>query len=218
MDYDVWALLVHQCIMMLSHAVIMINASCSSNCLTLTHYDVQEWMLSEYTQGMASTALATSILVSGGSSSRVEVVFFYISLYLVSIGCGGFQPNLQSLGADQFDTEGEKATFFTRYLVLNNLGIALGDTVIVYIVTAKGWVFGFSMCTIVGLMGLTLFLCGFPLFRQYKNNGNPYTRALQVIVAAVRKWRLELPSDSSLLYEEEKDHNRQHLKHTDNLR
>ena len=167
---------------------------------------------------MASTALATSILVSGGSSSRVEVVFFYISLYLVSIGCGGFQPNLQSLGADQFDTEGEKTTFFTRYHVLIHLGSALGDTVMVYMVTAQGWVFGFCMCTIVGVMGLTLFLCGFPLFRQYKNQGNPYTRALQVIVAAVRKWRLELPSDSSLLYEEEKDHNRQHLKHTDNLR
>ena len=164
------------------------------------------------------TVLATSILVSGGSSSRVEVVFFYSSLYLISIGCGGYPPNLQSLGADQLDTEGEKSTFFRRYHVLTHLGSALGDTVMVYMVTAKGWVFGFFMCTIAGLMGLSLFLCGFPLFRQYKNNGNPYTRALQVIVAAVRKWRLKLPSDSALLYEEEKGHNRQHLKHTDNLR
>jgi peptide/histidine transporter 3/4 len=172
---------------------------------------------------MALMTLATGVLVSGAASSTVNLAFFFISFYLVSIGCGGFQPNLQSLGADQFDTEGEKAAFFTRYLVLNNLGIALGDTVIVYVVTAKGWVFGFSMCTVVGFMGLASFLCGFPVFRQYKNKGNSYARALKVVVAAARKWHLELPLDSSSLYREEegeeKGHgSRLHVNHTNTFR
>lgn len=167
--------------------------------------------------GMILMTLATTLLVSGDSSKGIQV-FFYLSIYLISIGCGGFQPTLQSLGADQFDAEGDKAAFFTRYLVLNNLGIALGDTVIVYVVTAKGWVFGFCICTAVGAVGLALFLLGFPLFRQYKHKGNPFTRALQVVVAATRKWKVKAPTDCNALYEEGLDEGRIVLKHSDSLR
>eukprot|EP00250_Pteridium_aquilinum_P014367 c21943_g2_i1 orf=111-1673(-) len=170
--------------------------------------------------GSVLMMVATHMVISSGNTAGATRAFFYISIYLLSIGCGAFQPALQSIGADQFDAQGEKATFFTRYLIFNNLGMALADTLVVYVVSAKGWLVGFGLATALGAVGLVLFLSGLPLYRQYKHKGNPYQRALQVLVAAAGKWRVPLPTDCNVLYEEFQDDKdgKTRAKHTDSLR
>lgn len=167
--------------------------------------------------GMILMMVATGMLLSAGNATVGIRSFFYFSIYLLSIGCGAFQPSLQSLGADQFSIEGDKASFFTQYLIYNNGGMALADTLVVYVVSAKGWLIGYGLATVLAAAGLVLFLLGLPFYRQYKHKGNPYQRAVQVLVAAARKWRVPLPADSSFLFEELQE-GRQLAKHTDSLR
>ncbi|MCO5606124.1 hypothetical protein L7F22_060311, partial [Adiantum nelumboides] len=81
--------------------------------------------------GMVLMMIATDVVLTSGKTTRAVRAFFYFSIYLLSIGCGAFQSTLQSLGADQFDADGDKAIFFTRYLILNNMGMALADTLVV---------------------------------------------------------------------------------------
>ncbi|KAF8398841.1 hypothetical protein HHK36_014704 [Tetracentron sinense] len=52
-------------------------------------------------------------------------------------------------------------------------------------------------------MGITIasFFSGTPLYRFQKPRGSPLTRMCQVLVASFRKWNVEVPHDSSLLYE-----------------
>lgn len=171
-------------------------------------------------KGMILMMVATGMVLSTETATGGTRAFFYFSIYLLSIGCGAFQPALQSLGADQFSIEGDKASFFTRYLIFNNMGMALADVLVVYVVSEKGWLFGFGMATVLGIAGLAVFLSGLPFYRQYKHKGNPYQRALQVLVAAARKWRVSLPTDSIALYEEfeEDKERRPRAKHTDSLR
>ncbi|MCO5569269.1 hypothetical protein L7F22_022981 [Adiantum nelumboides] len=170
--------------------------------------------------GMALMMIATNAVLTSGKTTRAVRAFFYFSIYLLSIGCGAFQSTLQSLGADQFDADGDKAIFFTRYLIFNNMGMALADTLVVYVVSAKGWLLGFGLATLFGIVGLVLFVAGIPFYRQYRHKGNPYQRALQVLVAAARNWRVRLPTSSDSLYQEDQDdkEGKPLLKHTDSLR
>ncbi|KAI5057778.1 hypothetical protein GOP47_0027793 [Adiantum capillus-veneris] len=170
--------------------------------------------------GMALMMIATNVVLSSGKTTWAVRAFFYFSIYLLSIGCGAFQSTLQSLGADQFDTDGDKAIFFTRYLILNNGGMALADTLVVYVVSAKGWLFGFGLATMLGAGGLVFFVAGIPFYRQYRHKGNPYQRALQVLVAATRKWRVAFPIDSDSLYQEclNDKEGKPVMKHTNSLR
>uniref|UniRef100_A0A6N2K4U7 Major facilitator superfamily (MFS) profile domain-containing protein n=1 Tax=Salix viminalis TaxID=40686 RepID=A0A6N2K4U7_SALVM len=40
-----------------------------------------------------------------GSHSSMEVSLFYLSIYLIALGNGGYQPNIATFGADQFDED-----------------------------------------------------------------------------------------------------------------
>lgn len=38
-----------------------------------------------------------------GSHSSYQTILFYVSIYLIALGNGGYQPNIATFGADQFD-------------------------------------------------------------------------------------------------------------------
>ncbi|KAH7415133.1 hypothetical protein KP509_14G029500 [Ceratopteris richardii] len=171
------------------------------------------------TMGMILMVISIYMVLSVETVPSTSKSFFFVSIYLLSIGTGAAQPTLQSLGADQFDTEKDKATFFTWYLILCNVGMVLAVTLVVYIVSAKGWLIGFGMVAVIGSAGFFLFVSGIPLYRQYKHRGNPYQRALQVLVAAARKWRIKSPSSSEDLYEvQDALGSKYSIKHTVGLR
>ncbi|KAG9441147.1 hypothetical protein H6P81_017001 [Aristolochia fimbriata] len=140
--------------------------------------------------------------------STLGQVLFYLSIYLIAIGNGGYQPNLATFGADQFDENDpnerkSKVAFFSYFYVALNLGSLFSNTILVYFEDTGDWDIGFYTAAGSAVAALLLFWARSPVYRRFKPSGNPLTRVAQVIVAASRKWGVAVPRDSSELYEVE---------------
>ncbi|KAF9617144.1 hypothetical protein IFM89_034295 [Coptis chinensis] len=140
------------------------------------------------------------------SQSSLDMAVFYMSIYLIALGNGGYEPSLATLGADQFDEEDEtekrsKASFFSYFYVALNLGSMFSETALAYFQNLGKWVMGFWISTGCGLIGLTVFLSGSLRYRHFKPCGNPISRFSQVMCACFRKLKLEVPPDGEGLYE-----------------
>ncbi|KAJ1295851.1 hypothetical protein BS78_01G254500 [Paspalum vaginatum] len=164
--------------------------------------------LSVYATGMATvTASAFLPLLMGSSYDRgVHRAVAYLGLYLVALGNGGIKPCVSALGADQFDAADPvervaKGSYFNWYYFSANIGSLLSATVVVGVQGNIGWGIGFAIPTVLLVLGLAVFIAGRKVYRYQKVAGSPLTRVFQVVVAAVRKYHLALPEDSSALHE-----------------
>ncbi|VAH88547.1 unnamed protein product [Triticum turgidum subsp. durum] len=131
---------------------------------------------------------------------------FFLGLYMIALGTGGIKPCVSSFGADQFDdsdpTERVKqGSFFNWFYFCINVGALLSGTVIVWIQDNSGWGIGFAIPTVFMALAIASFFSASNMYRFQKPGGSPITRVCQVVVAAFRKWHIELPLDASLLYE-----------------
>ncbi|XP_042503177.1 protein NRT1/ PTR FAMILY 8.3-like isoform X5 [Macadamia integrifolia] len=74
----------------------------------------------------------------------------------------------------------------------------------------------------IAVFCIIYFIVGTPLYRFQKPGGSPLTRMCQVVVASIRKWNLEVPEDSFLLYELPEEtsaiEGSRKLEHSDELR
>lgn len=127
---------------------------------------------------------------------------------MIALGNGGYQPNIATFGADQFDEEDlkeghSKVSFFSYFYLFLNLGSLFSNTILGYFEDEGMWVLGFWVSTASAFAGLVLFLLGTSRYRHFKPTGNPLSRFCQVIFAAVKKWRVELPTGEDNLYEED---------------
>ncbi|XXG75725.1 hypothetical protein AAC387_Pa08g0236 [Persea americana] len=143
-----------------------------------------------------------------GPHSKLEIGIFSLSIYLIALGNGGYQPSIATFGADQFDeedpTEGQsKVTFFSYFYLALNLGSLFSNTILGYLEDDGMWALGFWMSSGSAFMALLLFLCGTPWYRHFKPGGNPLPRVCQVIIAAAKKWRVEIPTHDNELYKED---------------
>lgn len=77
----------------------------------------------------------------------------------------------------------------------------VANTVIVYIQDNVGWGWGLGVPTIAMFFSIIGFVSGYPLYRKLDPAGSPFTRLLQVCVAAWRKRKLAKVCDDKLLYE-----------------
>ncbi|KAI4315149.1 hypothetical protein L6164_027991 [Bauhinia variegata] len=140
-----------------------------------------------------------------GKHSRLEIGMFYLSTYLVALGNGGYQPNIATLGADQFDEEHSKegpskVAFFSYFYLALNLGSLFSNTILGYFEDEGMWAFGFWVSAGSAFAALLLFLVGTPRYRHFKPSGNPLSRFCQVLVAASTKWRIQMPPNGEDLY------------------
>ncbi|WJZ82676.1 hypothetical protein VitviT2T_002412 [Vitis vinifera] len=140
------------------------------------------------------------------SHSSLEIGLFYLSIYLVALGNGGYQPNIATLGADQFDEEDpkeghSKVAFFSYFYLALNLGSLFSNTILSYLEDEGMWALGFWVSAGSAFLALILFLGGTPRYRHFKPSGNPLSRFCQVMVAAMRKFRVEMPPSAEDLYE-----------------
>lgn len=145
-----------------------------------------------------------------GSHSKFEMTFFYLSIYLVALGNGGYQPNIATFGADQFDEDSpreshSKVAFFSYFYLALNLGSLFSNTILGYFEDEGKWVIGFWASAASAILALILFLCGIPRYRHFKPSGNPLSRFCRVFVAATRKCKVEMPSEIEDLYEVDGD-------------
>ncbi|XP_075494866.1 protein NRT1/ PTR FAMILY 7.3-like [Primulina tabacum] len=126
------------------------------------------------------------------SHSRWEIILFYISIYMVALGYGGYQPNIATFGADQFDEEHPKeghskvAVFSYFYLALN-IGSLFSITILSYFEDEGMWTLGLWASTASAFAALLLFIGGTKRYRHFKPSGNPLSRFCQVFAAAAKK-------------------------------
>ncbi|KAL5994598.1 hypothetical protein ACLOJK_024651 [Asimina triloba] len=137
-----------------------------------------------------------------------QLAVLYVSLLLTALGSGGIRPCVVAFGADQFDeTDPKEKTriwnFFNWYYFCMGVSILVAVTVIVYIQENIGWGWGLGIPAIAMAISVVAFMIGYPLYRNCDPSGSPFTRLVQVIVAASKKRHLPTVSDPSLLYENE---------------
>ncbi|KAL6492743.1 hypothetical protein OROGR_033120 [Orobanche gracilis] len=142
-----------------------------------------------------------------GYHSTIHLSLFYVSIYLIALGNGGYQPTIATFGADQFDEDHpkeshSKVSFFSYFYLALNLGSLFSNTILGYYEDKGVWAVGFWASGGSATLALLLFLLGTPIYRHITPKGNPFSRFCQVITAATRKWKVEVrSSDHSLLYE-----------------
>ncbi|XP_021814406.1 protein NRT1/ PTR FAMILY 3.1 [Prunus avium] len=135
-----------------------------------------------------------------------QLAILYASLLLGALGSGGIRPCVVAFGADQFDEADEKQTtktwnYFNWYYFVMGASILLAVTVLVYIQDNIGWGLGLGIPTIAMFISIIIFIVGYPLYRNLDPVGSPFTRLIQVSVAAYKKRKLPLVSDDRLLYQ-----------------
>ncbi|KAE9450817.1 hypothetical protein C3L33_17282, partial [Rhododendron williamsianum] len=136
-----------------------------------------------------------------------QYMVFFFGLYLIALGTGGIKPCVSSFGADQFDNTDpkervKKGSFFNWFYFSINLGALISSSLIVWIQENAGWGLGFGIPALFMGIAIASFFSGTSLYRFQNPQGSPLTRMCQVLVASFRKRNLEVPTDSSLLYEE----------------
>ncbi|KAG0534608.1 hypothetical protein BDA96_04G293900 [Sorghum bicolor] len=129
-----------------------------------------------------------------GPHSGKELGIFYIALYMIAFGNGGYQPNIATLGADQFDEDDpaeahSKVSFFSYFYLALNLGSLFSNTFLSYLEDKGSWALGFWASTAAAATALLLFLSGTLRYRYFQPGGNPIGRICQVAIAASRKWK-----------------------------
>ncbi|CAN6448549.1 unnamed protein product [Victoria cruziana] len=163
-----------------------------------------------------STILASSLLYILGLVSLSSWAFLwtrfpkkkrsssplFLSLYLISIGQGGYNPCLQAFGADQLeegedvlprdsvedDNGGRRSLFFQRWYVGICSGSLLGVTTLSYVQDTFGWGIGFAIPTAAMALSALCFSCGSPCYiRKQSNTGKADGSMIDAIRAVGRK-------------------------------
>ena len=145
-----------------------------------------------------------------GAHSGKELGIFYIALYMIAFGNGGYQPNIATFGADQFDEEDpaeahSKVSFFSYFYLALNLGSLFSNTFLSYLEDEGRWALGFWASAAAAATALLLFLSGTLRYRYFQPGGNPIGRVCQVAFAACRNWKAAGASSAGVvtLYEDD---------------
>ncbi|KAG6518172.1 protein NRT1/ PTR FAMILY 5.6-like [Zingiber officinale] len=161
----------------------------------------------------------------GSRSMGLHEVVFFLGIYLISLGTGGHKPSLESFGADQFDDNyaeerKQKMSYFNWWNFAVSSGLIFGVTVVPYAHDAVGWWLVDVLLAGILCFSLVVFVAGKSFYRYRPPEGSPFTPMVQVMVAAVAKRGLPLPSDAGELYEAPKaEHSSDRLLcHTNKLR
>ncbi|KAL1327266.1 hypothetical protein HN51_037336 [Arachis hypogaea] len=155
---------------------------------------------------------------------KLHIVVFFLSLYSISLGTGGYKPCLQSFGADQYDDDNtqerkKKMSFFNWWNFSLCFALLLGSTLVVYVQDDFGWGTASLVITIFMTLTVMTFYVGKSFYRYRRPEGNPLTPVFQVLIAAIRKRKLSHPSSPSMLYQVSKSESHGRLlSHTSRLR
>ncbi|GLT43242.1 hypothetical protein SLA2020_172070 [Shorea laevis] len=147
------------------------------------------------------TALINSLRPSpckNGSSfcqhpSKFQFAVLFIAVSLASIGLSGTRFILATFGANQFDEPQHRDVFFNRFFFILYVSTAISTTAIVYVEDIN-WGLGFGLCAAASFVGSAIFLLGSRFYRHDKPRGSPYKGLAHVIVAAIQKRNIPLPS------------------------
>lgn len=139
-------------------------------------------------------------------ASEGQLAILYVSLLLGALGSGGIRPCVVAFGADQFDeSDPNNKTrtwrYFNWYYFVMGGSILVAVTLLVYIQDNIGWGWGLGIPTIAMFISIITFIAGYPLYRNFNPPGSPFTRLIQVAVAAFRKRKIPNMPNSIMLYQ-----------------
>lgn len=131
-------------------------------------------------------------------------------LSLMSIGAGGIRSSSIAFGADQLNPGNKKVleTFLSWYYVAANVSVLVAVTGIVYIQDNKGWKLGFGIPVLLMFLSVVFFLLASPFYVKKPVGRSIFTELSQVVVAAFKNRKLELPSPNSVRYHNTKKSSR----------
>ncbi|XP_057508583.1 protein NRT1/ PTR FAMILY 6.2-like [Actinidia eriantha] len=160
----------------------------------------------------------THIVSECTQANGLQMGILYLALYLIALGTGGLKSSVSGFGTDQFDEKDEKektqmAYFFNRFFFFISLGTLMAVTVLVYVQDEVGRSWAYGICCVSMFGAILIFLLGIKRYRYKKSLGSPIVHILQVVVAAIKKRKMELPYDVGMFYENCPEGSRIH--HTD---
>ncbi|KAF6152742.1 hypothetical protein GIB67_021402 [Kingdonia uniflora] len=154
-------------------------------------------------------------------ASGFQMGVLYACLYLIALGTGGLKSSVSGFGTDQFDEKDDKEKaqmvyFFNRFVFFISLGTLTAVTVLVYIQDEVGRSWAYGICSGTMFIAVLIFLSGTKRYRYKKSSGSPMVQIFQVILSAIRKRKINFPSNVSLLHEDQSEATRIH--HTEQFR
>lgn len=132
--------------------------------------------------------------------SKLQYAALYTALTLACIGAGGTRFTLATMGADQFTKPKDHEIFFNWYFFTFYTSSVIASTAIVFVQDNVSWSWGFGMCVMANFLGLAFFLSGSFFYKYVKPKGSPFTALARVIVATIRKRKVQLSPSSENYY------------------
>ncbi|CAF2139510.1 protein NRT1/ PTR FAMILY 5.11-like isoform X1 [Brassica rapa] len=150
-----------------------------------------------YILGLGLLSFSAMIPSHSKDSNQLQVTLFFISLYLIAIGKGGFSPCIKVFGADQFDGNDlkelkAKSSFFNWLMFGSCVSILTTRLISNYIQENLSWSLGFGIPGASMLLALLLFLLGTKTYRfttERGGNKNPFARIIRVFIETVKNRR-----------------------------
>ncbi|KAK4257151.1 hypothetical protein QN277_006775 [Acacia crassicarpa] len=133
-----------------------------------------------------------------------QVAFLLVGFGSLLVGAAGIRPCNLAFGADQFNPNSESGkkginSFFNWYFFTFTFAQMVSLTLIVYVQSNVSWAIGLAIPAALMLISCVVFFKGSKMYVKVKPNGSPITSIVQVIVVAIKKRRLKLPSQYSML-------------------
>ncbi|CAE6076251.1 unnamed protein product [Arabidopsis arenosa] len=160
-----------------------------------------------YLLGMVMLPLSVTVV-----APRMREKVLFMALYVMAVGEGGHKPCVMTFAADQFgeanaEEKATKTSFFNYWYMAIVLASSIAVLALIFIQERVSWSLGFSIIAGTVVIAIVIFLIGIPKYRKQVPVGSPLTRVAQVIVAALKKWRLSSTRHHyGLCYEEEDEH------------
>ncbi|KAJ6421289.1 hypothetical protein OIU84_028627 [Salix udensis] len=131
-------------------------------------------------------------------TDKISSSYLFWSLWLISLGQGGYNPSLQAFGADQIanddelpstehDKKSNKKSLFFQWWYFGICGGSLaGVTVMSYIQDTFGWVLGFAIPTVAMVASIFLLWCGGRIY-AYKQDDALSEKPSRDIVRSIKE-------------------------------
>lgn len=128
-----------------------------------------------------------------------QMAFLLAGFGLMVVGAGAIRPCNLAFGADQFNPKTEAGkrgidSFFNWYFFTLTFAQMVSVTLVVYIQSDVSWTVGLGIPTVFMLISCFLFFVGTRMYVVVAPEGSPLTSVAQVVVAAVKKRRLNSPT------------------------
>ncbi|XP_054822900.1 protein NRT1/ PTR FAMILY 2.13-like [Prosopis cineraria] len=132
--------------------------------------------------------------------SKTHLLVLLLGFLLLAIGSSGIKPCSIPFGVDQFDASTEEGrrgivSFFNWSYTISSLVFLVTQTVVIYVQDSVSWTLGFGIPTVCMFLGLVLFFVGTRIYVHVKPQGSILSGVAQVLVAAYRKRKVQLPNN-----------------------